>query len=85
MGGMAYVAYSIEGLMMMIEFHYENDYGVSVVFKWNRSQTINLYVNGVESESFTLLHADVMKVMEWCDDMADDVMTRLVDELGDQA
>jgi len=82
---MAYVAYSIEGLMMMIEFHYENDYGVSVVFKWNRSQTINLYVNGVESESFTLLHADVMKVMEWCDDMADDVMTRLVDELGDQA
>lgn len=66
----------------MIEFHYGNDCGFSIVFKWNRSQTINLYVNGVESESFTLLHADVTKVMEWCDDMADDVLTRLVNEVA---
>ena len=67
----------------MIEFHYGSpEHDLGVVFKWNRSQTINLYVNGVESESFTLLHANILSVMEWCDDMAHDVLQRLVNELA---
>lgn len=72
----------------MIEFHYGSEsLGIQLVLEWNRSRTINVYMNGENTNCYTLgvNSPSIRYVLDWCDKKAGAILDEWINSMDEES